>query len=348
MITMVGIVKNEARVLERCLESCRGLVDDYLCFDTGSQDGTQEIIKRYGDLQTLEFTNYAETKNAALEIAEKGLLPDDYIVLLDADESMVAGHAVLKRYAEEKSVAAVAGLIVEQDRDGNVVNQYYRVRMWRADGSWRYQGPGVHEFCSGNGDVVYDARVVTLHDHSHRTPDDGEALRQRFLWYREVFQAAVQQNDADARSWFYLARTNKDLGEAWPAIDAYERYLEIPDNQYRDERWQASYDVAVLWKFMGEYDKAFRSLERCQTIDPGRAEALVLGGMIHYARQDWEAAVPFFEKATQLPVPMNCLLFVDPRQYGTMPLDLLCLCLDHLHRYDRAYEVSSLMAGGAE
>ena len=40
------IVKNESKVIERCLTSCLPLIDYWVISDTGSTDGTQIIIKK--------------------------------------------------------------------------------------------------------------------------------------------------------------------------------------------------------------------------------------------------------------------------------------------------------------
>jgi len=41
------IVKDEAHVILKCLESVRPLVDYVLVVDTGSTDGTQQIVRDY-------------------------------------------------------------------------------------------------------------------------------------------------------------------------------------------------------------------------------------------------------------------------------------------------------------
>lgn len=42
------IVKNEAKVIDRCLNSVRGLVDDIIIVDTGSTDSTIKIAELHG------------------------------------------------------------------------------------------------------------------------------------------------------------------------------------------------------------------------------------------------------------------------------------------------------------
>ena len=43
------IVKNEEKVLARCLDSIADLMDEIIIVDTGSSDNTKEIAKKYTD-----------------------------------------------------------------------------------------------------------------------------------------------------------------------------------------------------------------------------------------------------------------------------------------------------------
>jgi glycosyltransferase involved in cell wall biosynthesis len=52
-IGLCMIVKNEARVILRCLESVRPLADYFLIEDTGSTDDTQDIIRNWLDQNRL-------------------------------------------------------------------------------------------------------------------------------------------------------------------------------------------------------------------------------------------------------------------------------------------------------
>jgi glycosyltransferase involved in cell wall biosynthesis len=46
-ILLVLMVKNEGRILQRCLDSAIAFVDAVLVFDTGSSDNTLEIAHAY-------------------------------------------------------------------------------------------------------------------------------------------------------------------------------------------------------------------------------------------------------------------------------------------------------------
>lgn len=68
------IVKDEKNVIKRCLASVRDLIDYWVIVDTGSMDGTQEIIRDFlreipGELHERPWVNFEHNRNGALELA---------------------------------------------------------------------------------------------------------------------------------------------------------------------------------------------------------------------------------------------------------------------------------------
>ena len=53
-ISLCMIVKNEEKVLSRCLDSVKEIVDEIIIIDTGSTDKTKEIAKKYTN-KVLDF-----------------------------------------------------------------------------------------------------------------------------------------------------------------------------------------------------------------------------------------------------------------------------------------------------
>jgi glycosyltransferase involved in cell wall biosynthesis len=66
-MSLCMIVKNEEKVLRRCLDPVKGIVDEIIIVDTGSTDNTKEIAKDYTD-KIFEFkwnNNFSEARNYA-------------------------------------------------------------------------------------------------------------------------------------------------------------------------------------------------------------------------------------------------------------------------------------------
>ena len=82
-ISVCMIVKNEEKVLERCLDSLKGLWEELIIVDTGSTDSTKTIAKKYTD-KVYDFSwtgNFSDARNYSFSKAGC-----DYIYCADADE----------------------------------------------------------------------------------------------------------------------------------------------------------------------------------------------------------------------------------------------------------------------
>ncbi|WP_305070097.1 glycosyltransferase family 2 protein [Flaviramulus sp. BrNp1-15] len=86
MIKLSGVIitYNEARNIEKCLESLVNVVDEIVVVDSFSTDNTKSICSRF-NVKFIEqkFLGYVEQKNFALTQASY-----DYIVSLDGDEAL--------------------------------------------------------------------------------------------------------------------------------------------------------------------------------------------------------------------------------------------------------------------
>lgn len=328
-ISLVMIVKNEEKILEKSIESVKEIVDEFVIVDTGSKDNTREIIKKYGKLHEIPFTNFVETKNKALELATS-----DYILFMDADERVVEGLEYIKE-ASNKDIDCLYAEIIEGVNE--VSNVYLRARLWRNNGEYKFEGPGVHEVISGNGNnTLVDRRIKVLHDHSHR---EECSYKERFLNYVRILDEAIKKNPNDTRAIYYMGRTHQDLGNHQESIYYYERYLEL-DSNFRDEKWDAQYNIAKCWKAQGEYSKALVACENAEKIDSRRAEIYVFMGQILYELQEYEKAIECFEKAISMDIPEDVVLFLNPKEYFDIPADYLVLLYYKTKQYRKAEEIA--------
>ena len=84
------IVKNESKVIERCLNYVKDHIDYWIIVDIGSTDGTQDIIKnclrgKQGELHQRKFVNFGHNRSEAFDLTKgKG----DYVMFVDADDEI--------------------------------------------------------------------------------------------------------------------------------------------------------------------------------------------------------------------------------------------------------------------
>jgi glycosyltransferase involved in cell wall biosynthesis len=116
------IVRNEAAVIERCLGSVKSFLSHWTICDTGSTDGTPEIIERFfalagipGKLYRDEWVNFGHNRTLAMQRA-KGTA--DYHLLLDADMVLRVESSKLSSYQ----------VIKLEKRRGRMEVQGYQVR----------------------------------------------------------------------------------------------------------------------------------------------------------------------------------------------------------------------------
>ena len=84
------IVKNESPVIERCLASVKPWIGHWVIVDTGSTDGTQELVRKAmagvpGELHERPWRNVGHNRNEALDLARAH---GDYVLFIDADEQL--------------------------------------------------------------------------------------------------------------------------------------------------------------------------------------------------------------------------------------------------------------------
>jgi O-antigen ligase len=83
-LSVIIIAKNEADRIERCLQSVAPIADEIIVLDSGSEDGTVEIARKYTDnVYVTDWPGYGPQKQRALEMASM-----DWVLSIDADEAL--------------------------------------------------------------------------------------------------------------------------------------------------------------------------------------------------------------------------------------------------------------------
>ena len=90
-ICLCMIVKNESKIIERAINSVKHLIDYWVIVDTGSSDNTKDLIYSAlngipGELHDREWINFGHNRTESMHLSKD---KSDYILLLDADETLI-------------------------------------------------------------------------------------------------------------------------------------------------------------------------------------------------------------------------------------------------------------------
>src|SRR6516162_3381587 len=87
------IVRNEAHIVTEVLDSVAPHISSWVIVDTGSHDGTQDLIRNHmarlgipGELYERPWCNFGHNRTEALTLAQGH---GDYIWVIDADDTVV-------------------------------------------------------------------------------------------------------------------------------------------------------------------------------------------------------------------------------------------------------------------
>lgn len=220
LIAATLIVKNEANTIAKTLASLQENVDKIIVLDTGSTDGTLDILRAHGVLLFEEpFTTYADTRNRALELAGQHA-PSKFTLTLSADETLVGGTE-LRKYLTDNA-GSNAGAFCVMMRSGP--RQWPFPRILRTGGGWKFfnTAGGFHEQPGGpNGEIVGPLvpGVFVIHEESN-FDRKLERLRQHDL---PALTAEVEDEskslDDRAEAIYQLAETHFILGHNEPLGD---------------------------------------------------------------------------------------------------------------------------------
>ncbi len=322
------IVRNEAPVIRRCLDSVRPYIDRWVIVDTGSTDGTQEIIRAHladipGELHERPWRDFAHNRTEALELARDSA---DYLLFIDADETLRGPDA----FAWPELTADAYFLHAEYA--GTV---YSRCALVSTRLAWRWVGV-LHEYLTSTPEAQKGhldwPRIVVSHD--------GARARDPATYRKDaaILQKALIDEPDNARYAFYLAQTWRDAGEPAKARDAYRHRAAMAG--WDEEAFQALYEVGRMSEALAApADEVRAAYLAAYQARPQRAEPLYQLARYHRERREFALAYLFARQAAAISRPQD-LLFVDDAVYRWRCLDELSVAASYVGAFDEGLAVT--------
>ena len=285
-LVLTQIVKNEAHVITRMLNSIKPIVDIVCLVDTGSTDDTIEVVKNWGTQNNIEthvfertFDNFENSRNYSIQMARevtKDRGNDFWGFWLDADETI----EVLPSFNKNKI-----------DKDLYMFNTYINVMKYtrnecfKLDKPFRFYGP-VHEY------IVCDDKNITsglMEGINVRVQMDGGSWKgnipDKYKSHAFVLEKYIDQNRQDPRWIFYTAQSyhdsacmpdNREENEERlrRSLKFYKERISRPDG-YPEEVFYSQFRVGTSMRALEEpWNLIMNEFLKAYSFDPLRAEPI--------------------------------------------------------------------------
>jgi len=293
------IVKNESKVITRCLASVKPIIDYWVIVDTGSTDGTQDIIKEFmkdvpGELHERPWKNFGHNRTEAIQLAHD---KSDYVLIIDADE-------VLRIDPDFK--------MPDLDKDLYYINtiyggtQYVRAQLVNNHLDWKWVGV-LHEYLEAPNIKSRD----TIKGLANIVNTDGarSADPKKYEKDAAILEEALKDDPNNSRNVFYLAQSYRDCGKKEEAIKNYERRVAL--GGWDQEVFWSMLQIAMLQEALEmPQDTVTASYTKAYQYRPSRNEPLYR--LATYYRQKGNYMGSYIMAATGLALPKTTdILFVE-------------------------------------
>lgn len=298
------IVKDEAHIIRRCLESVLPYIDTWVISDTGSKDGTQDLIREImkdvpGELIEREWVNFGHNRDEALQHA-KGKA--DYVLIIDADEWLECEEGI-----DFTKLTADSYYIMKSQPAQN----YWVRNIIKNNIGWKWKGV-LHEHLECENAEFYEdlhGAIIQARQEGARAHDPETYRKDAAL----LTKALVDEPD-NTRYQFYLAQSWRDAKDYELAIVHYKRRIDM--GGWKEEVFCSKYEIAKAMEAMSkDWNECMEAYLQAWEHTPERAEPLYKIGTHYIQEQNWPLAWLFLNQAANLKKPEHLILFIEEPVY---------------------------------
>ncbi|MBS0625775.1 MAG: glycosyltransferase [Verrucomicrobia bacterium] len=297
------IVKNEAKVIKRCLTSVKPFIDYWVISDTGSTDGTQEIIREFmkdipGELMERPWVDFSHNRNEVLRQSKgKG----DFLLFIDGDEWLeIAPDFVMPNFEKDCYVASV------RVSDGSV---YQRVLIINNRIPWEWKGvvhEDIHPTKINGYEFLKGLTNVSNTGDGYRSSDPKKYLKDA-----EVLKRAFEKEPDNCRYAYYLAQCYEEAQEYKLSLEMFQ--IRSKMKGWAEEIFYAFYKIGKLQQILGYPPEIFiDSYCKAYQNRPTRAEPLHRLVNHYLTVKNYFLAYHVSKFALSLPRCTDCMLVEHP------------------------------------
>jgi glycosyltransferase involved in cell wall biosynthesis len=332
-LILTQIMKNEAHVAERMLNSIKSIVDGIVVIDTGSTDDSINVVRKWGEANGIEtyvferpFDNFENSRNYSFQKAREIFLNKNdgniyYNFWLDFDEQIVVDQKFNKQ-AIDRDLYMFSTYI------GKMF--YTRNELCRLDKPFKFWGP-VHEY------IICDTNNITsglMEGITVNVQMDGGSWKgnipDKYKKHAFVLEDYIDNKDRNSRWVFYTAQSYHDSASIPDnrmeneerlrrSLKYYKERVSRTDG-YEEERFYSQFRIGTIKRALEfPWAETMSELLKAYSMDPLRGEPIKAIIDYYLSVGEWNNAYLFSKAAKgtfhgKNPYPTR-LLFVDESLY---------------------------------
>lgn len=300
-VSLCMIVKNEISNIEDLMEDLLPTVEEAHVVDTGSTDGTLEVLAgkkfKYPHLNIHQFdwvNDFSAARNFSFSQATK-----DWVFWVDGDDrvSTIEFKKFKDHVLDNPGVDAwLLDYIYSRFPDGSPQTTLGRERFLRRSKGPRWIG-AVHE--------TVDISCMRQHDYK-----DLKIIHNRdgkVIDYKRnvtILAKEFERNPSDPRTCYYYGKELFDMVDS-RGVEVLEKYLALPVARWFDDEVNARFRLGKAYLAQGRHREAVRMAEEIYHLDPTRkrAEGYWLLGKVEQDLHNFEIAIKWYQRCIDTPPP---------------------------------------------
>jgi len=279
-LSLVMIVKNEAKGLERAILSCRGLVREIIiAIDNATTDETEAVAKKYAT--TIKHFDFKDDFSAARNYAQEGVTTE-WILFLDGHEYLKQAPNLawyLKRQAD--------GLLCNVEMETGA--KFHNPRIFKS--TVQFKGEIHEQQQCQKIQPAFD--IIIKHDRLNSQSKEAAAEReaQRDRQMPAVMGRLLKNDKRNTRASFHMFLYH--LGRAQYKEAKKFKKLFLKYSQDRQDRWFVYFNTALSNMTRKRYFFAYLDTGSAEREISGRWEVDKLRGLIFLRQKNYHKALSF-------------------------------------------------------
>ena len=316
-ICVYAIAKNESKFAARWAASMSE-ADGVYVLDTGSTDGTADILRRMGvkvSEKKFDPWRFDTARNESLSLVPEDA---DICVCTDLDEVFEPGWRKLLEMAwKEGTTRASYRYTWNFEADGTEGHVFWLDKIHSRQGyAWTHP---VHEVLVWQG-LGTEKRVSVegMQLNHHADPEKNRAQ------YLPLLELSVREAPEDDRNMHYLGREYLFYGRWDDCIITLKKHLALPAATWRDERCASMRYISRAYAAKGKLAAAEEWGWRAVAEAPHLREPFMDLAFLLYRQKDWEGVIYLTGRALKITERPRTYI-TENAAWGGLPWDLRSL-----------------------